>query len=113
MRARPGRQPPRRSGQRGPGPVADPGWSARLYLGDNELGDETVLALAAPGLAQVRRLALGENKITDAGARALAASPYLERLESMVLWHNPITTAGGAWARFGDRVYPQRKQWKG
>jgi uncharacterized protein (TIGR02996 family) len=86
-----------------------------VELGSTDIGDETVLALvASPHAHRLRRLYLDHNTITDAGARAMVESPALEGLEYLNLWGNVITrpVLEALWSRFGDRVYPQRRQWK-
>jgi hypothetical protein len=86
-----------------------------LSLGSTEVGDETAVALATwPGAASLRTLEIGHNKLTDAGLLALANSPYLGRLKRLIVWGNEMTTAGlePLWSRFGDNVYPQRRQWE-
>lgn len=56
--------------------------------------------------ASLERLDLSNNRITDAGANALAAGRGLDRLTSLDLRDNRLTAAGIAMirGRFGDRV---------
>jgi uncharacterized protein (TIGR02996 family) len=87
-----------------------------LNLAHTKIGDRTAQALARwPGASSILRLDLRHNKITDDGLHALATSPYLNGIDALVLWGNQNTTAGleALWARFGDRVYPLRRQWEG
>ena len=49
----------------------------------------------------------GDNHIGPLGAEALASSPVLESLSSLVLWGNPIgePAARRLQQRFGSRVH--------
>jgi uncharacterized protein (TIGR02996 family) len=84
-----------------------------LSLGSTQVSDETVLALArSPHVRNLRDLSIGHSRVTDVGARALAESPNLPNLRRLIVWSNQLTRAGheALWARFGDNVYPQRRQ---
>jgi uncharacterized protein (TIGR02996 family) len=68
----------------------------RLDLSKCGLGVEGARRLAAwPGLAGVRILLLAENRVTDAGVRALAESPHLGGLEAVALEEYLGLTASG------------------
>ena len=70
---------------------------SRLMLGNNELYDQTIMALAtAPMLASVKELYLAANQISDAGIVVLAGSPRVARLEGLVLGRNGNITQIGA-----------------
>jgi uncharacterized protein (TIGR02996 family) len=57
-------------------------------------GDRLAAAVAAvPGLASLRELSLSGARMTDEGARALAASP-LRKLRNLDLWWNWMTAEG-------------------
>lgn len=61
-----------------------------LALEDLDLDDEDARAIArAEGLRTLRYLALGNNRIGRAGVEALAASPWLARLDVLDLSNNP------------------------
>ena len=49
----------------------------------------------SPRLSRMVRINLRNNRIGDVGAKALAASPYLESLSEVDLSHNEITAGGG------------------
>jgi hypothetical protein len=49
---------------------------------------------ASPHLPNLQHLFLGYNRITDAGARVLAASPLASTLVRLTLWDNPLGPAG-------------------
>jgi uncharacterized protein (TIGR02996 family) len=54
------------------------------------IGDKGIRALLkSPHLANLTSLDLSGTGLTDAGARALAASPFVTRLKTLRLWHNP------------------------
>jgi uncharacterized protein (TIGR02996 family) len=75
-----------------------------LNLSNNRIDDAGARALAAsPHLARLTNLHLNWNWIGDEGARALAASPFLKSLTDLGLWCNPIGSAGreALRARFG------------
>ena len=61
-----------------------------LRLSHNNLDDTDIaLLVAAPGVAQLRLLDLGDTGLTDAGAASLIAAPTLARLTTLKLWtHN-------------------------
>jgi uncharacterized protein (TIGR02996 family) len=87
-----------------------------LSLGSTQIGDATAIALAKSTASRsLVDLYLGHSRIGDDGARALASSPNFPRLRRLNVWHNQITRTGleALWARFGDNVYPQRKQLDG
>jgi uncharacterized protein (TIGR02996 family) len=67
-----------------------------LNLSRTGLGDEGAAALAAaPQFAGLRRLALNGNRMTEAGKRRLAESPYLSRIPALELSENwPAAPAG-------------------
>lgn len=77
-----------------------------LDLSDNRLGDGVVLLTRSPCMKTLRWLDLRGNRIGDAGARGLAASPHLPDLWRLDLGGNPIPDEARAAlvARFGDRV---------
>jgi hypothetical protein len=58
------------------------------------------------GLAHLTELDLSNNWIGDLGAVHLAESPYLERVEALLVAHNDITKRGkdALKKRFGRRV---------
>jgi len=76
-----------------------PSMIGELSLGNNNIGNAGVLAIAAllrAGCA-IRRLSLRDNAIGDAGARALAAALAENKsLEELDLWGNNITSVGKA-----------------
>jgi hypothetical protein len=87
-----------------------------LSLASTQISDATAIALAGSAHVRgLRSLSVGHSRITDAGARALAQSPHLGTLRRLNVWHNPLTRAGheALWARFGDDVFPQRRQIEG
>ncbi len=68
-----------------------------LILGDNEgIGNAGARVLAGPEsrLSALARLHLSYTMLTDAGARALAASPHLAGLRILDVGHNQIGSAG-------------------
>jgi hypothetical protein len=79
-----------------------------LDLGQNRIGDEGTVALAAsPVVSTLTHLGLAGNLLTNAGAMALASSPHLERLTGLTLWECEKIGAKGKEslkARFGDTV---------
>jgi hypothetical protein len=94
-----------------------------LGLGNCSIGDQGVQALArSPQLAGLIVLDLSNtgtaqeshNRITDAGAEALALSPYLNRLEQLEIWGNPFGEHGTRLLRerFGDRAKVIRPRWR-
>jgi uncharacterized protein (TIGR02996 family) len=89
--------------------VAAPSWGAleNLYLSD-PLGDAAVVALAgSPHLANLRALALPNCGLGVEGARALATSPYGERLLRLVVSELPLPRGARAvlTRRFGKRLW--------
>jgi hypothetical protein len=74
----------------------------------DRIGEAGAAALAAsPHLARLRTLDLQGNQIGDAGAAALASSPHLAGLDELnVLYDNRMKAAGRAALRqrFGGRV---------
>jgi uncharacterized protein (TIGR02996 family) len=79
----------------------------RLSFSRDALSSAAVEVLANAGtLAGLTDLDLSNNSLDDSAAAALAASPYLGRLERLNLTWNTIGPEGQALlqARFGDRV---------
>ena len=79
----------------------------RLVLSRAMLGDAEVEQLTQePHLASVQELDLTDNAITDAGAFALADSPYLTHVQVLTLFGNPFGVDGRRRLRerFGARV---------
>lgn len=71
----------------------------KLYLGQDEIGDEgaSCIAESLKGPCQLSELRLHDNKIADAGAAALASSLQTNaRISVLVLGHNQIKELGGA-----------------
>lgn len=67
----------------------------RLDLAVNAIGDEGARLLAStPALAGLEDLSLHQVGLTDAGARALAASEHLPAGLSLCLFDNYALTAG-------------------
>jgi uncharacterized protein (TIGR02996 family) len=65
-----------------------------LNLHGNNLNDGAVAALVRAPAFRLEALDLTRNQITDAGARALAASPSLAGLRKLSLWGNQLTDEG-------------------
>jgi uncharacterized protein (TIGR02996 family) len=65
-----------------------------LNLYGCDVGDEGMRALAESKSIRLVRLNLQRNKLGPAGARLLASSPNMSRLEELDLGHNPIETGG-------------------
>lgn len=77
-----------------------------LHLARNRLGDAGAAALAAsPVLAGVEVLDLSENDIGEVGAAAVGGSPYFGKLRRLELAHNRVG-AGGAAALAGSPRLP-------
>ena len=76
----------------------------RLHIERAEVDDAGARAIAAADLPNLRTLYLGNNHITDAGARALVESKGLAGLTYLTLADNPLTETGVAVVkeRFGD-----------
>ncbi len=66
----------------------------RLVLSQSHLSDAAVAALVRAPAFRLQALDLARNQITDAGARALAASPSLRRLRDLDVHSNPLTDEG-------------------
>jgi hypothetical protein len=80
----------------------------KLNLRGNRIGDAGAVALAAsPHLARLRRLQLTDNPVGDAGAVALAASSFLASLNELWIFCCRIGGEGkrALQERFGDRVH--------
>jgi uncharacterized protein (TIGR02996 family) len=70
----------------------------------NDLGNAGACALArATTVSRLVSLSLGETGVGDAGVEALAASPYLSRLEELYLDTNEGIGPAGAWALVHSR----------
>jgi uncharacterized protein (TIGR02996 family) len=65
-----------------------------LVLGGNRLGDAGVAALLAAPSYRLEELDLRRNRLSEKGARSLAASPALSALSSLALDDNEISDAG-------------------
>lgn len=75
-----------------------------LCLSHHEFWNEPVKLIAsAPRLKGLRTLDLSENGITDAGAIALAGSPYLTELERLTLRGHRKTISANARERLKER----------
>jgi uncharacterized protein (TIGR02996 family) len=76
----------------------------RLDLEKTEMTDTGLRAIAAADLPNLKTLHVQENRITDAGARALVKSKSLTGLESVWLQDNGLTAKGEAMVkeRFGE-----------
>jgi uncharacterized protein (TIGR02996 family) len=70
-----------------------------LDLSRAGIGDDGAAILAeSPVLAELRRLALSGNRITEAGKRRLLASPHLKRIQALQLSENwSAAPAGDRW----------------
>ena len=80
-----------------------------LRLKGAALGDDaTVVLTSHPWVSRLRSLDIGNNHITDAGARGIIDSPHLDGLEYLNLQGNPLTTnrvtVESLRRRFGPRV---------
>ena len=67
-----------------------------LDIGEQNIGDRSILALTTLTLPRLRRLRLGVNPIGEAGARALASWPSLSGVTFLNLQNTQIRTAGAA-----------------
>jgi hypothetical protein len=84
-----------------------PGRFDRLAITGCRMNASGAVALSAwEGLAHLTELDLSNNWIGDLGAVHLAESPYLERVETVLVAHNDITKRGkdALKKRFGRRV---------
>lgn len=73
------------------------GQVTHLGLGDNDLGDDVITALAdSPSLRQLEGLVVSHNRFSDAGVVALVDSPHLRGLRR--LWLGPNLALGDAGA---------------
>lgn len=79
-----------------------------LNLWDNKISDAGALALArCPDIKELKVLQLGWNRIGPAGAIAIAESPYLQNLEELLLYHNDVEDKG-AQAIIGSQSWQLR-----
>jgi Ran GTPase-activating protein (RanGAP) involved in mRNA processing and transport len=73
-----------------------------LYLDENPLHDEGVVALAASAFVQrVRYLGLSCTGLDDEGVEALVASPYLAACETVDLTQTQLSAR--SWRRLAER----------
>ncbi len=79
----------------------------QLYLGWTQMGDEGARRLAAsPKLARLQVLDLMGNQIGAAGGQALASSPHFQELQALHLQGNPLGRARRKLReRFVNRVW--------
>jgi Leucine Rich repeat len=68
----------------------------KLSLSGNDLGNETVHAIAAnPAFRKLENLSLSYNAaIDDDGAKALAESPHLGRLRGLSIFETSVSDSG-------------------
>jgi uncharacterized protein (TIGR02996 family) len=99
-----------RLGNEGIRRLARGGWGHLRYLDlrGNQIGDEGAEALSAwATLFSTRHLDLSDNQIGPRGANALARSHFLEQIESLALWGNPLgqDAVTRLRERFGSRLH--------
>jgi uncharacterized protein (TIGR02996 family) len=94
------------------GKMLDPAWAPRLAtlveldLSGLGLGDADLAAFAEKAqFPALRKLIASDNEITDAGASALTSATGLPQLDTLYLFHNPLSDGARIALERGDEFH--------